>query len=326
MKVTKKVMITIDRQLIDEPQTTPLEEADRLVRQLGEERQALERRNAELVAEVSRLRKVEAELRARDKTLRAIEDHIGNGPNSPDGAEVIRQLGRSLDELKMAKQELEALAYSVSHDLRAPLRAMKGYSDALVEEYVSVLDDQGVYYLERLQTSANRMDAMILDLLTLSRLMHAAPVFRPVDLSEKAHTIAVELQARAPERTVEWVIQNDVAVEGDEHLLQVALRHLLENAFKFTAPNKWTRIEFCRIGNQGARAYCVRDNGVGFQMNYASKLFAPFQRLHSEQEFPGAGIGLATVARIVHRHGGRIWCEAEVNQGAAFFFTLGKPG
>jgi PAS domain S-box-containing protein len=226
-------------------------------------------------------------------------------------------------QLEAANRELEAFAYSVSHDLRAPLRAMDGFSGVLLSSQRARLDEQGQHYLDRIQEAACRMGLLIDDLLKLSRVSRGALERTRVDLGALAGEIAAELRARDPLRQAEFAIEEGMIVEGDARLLRIALENLLGNAWKFTGPRPAARIEVGAMEDDGDRVYHVRDNGVGFDMAYASKLFAPFQRLHGMQEFPGTGIGLATVQRIVARHGGRVWARAEVSGGATFSFTLG---
>ncbi|MCX6029383.1 MAG: ATP-binding protein [Chloroflexi bacterium] len=242
-------------------------------------------------------------------------------------------------QLQAANQELEAFAYSVSHDLRAPLRALDGFSAALLSQNTGLLNDQGRHYLDRIQQASQRMAQLINDLLNLSRVTRAELTRQPVDLAALAREIAAELRQRDPQRQVEFVIAEPLEVQGDPRLLRIVLQNLLENAWKFTGPHPLARIEVGQmtIADCGLRiadnlqsqisnlqsVYFVRDNGVGFDMAYANKLFAPFQRLHAMDEFPGTGIGLVTVQRIITRHGGRIWPEATVDGGATFYFTLG---
>ncbi len=229
-------------------------------------------------------------------------------------------------ELQAANRELEAFAYSVSHDLRAPLRALEGFSAALLAKYRDRLDEQGQHYLDRIQAATQRMGDLINDLLTLSRVTRYEMTRQEVDLSALAREIATELQAQDPQRQVEIIIAEGMVVYGDAHLLHIALRNLLDNAWKFTGPRPKAHIEVGMTDRAGERIYFVHDNGVGFDMAYADKLFVPFQRLHAAHEFPGTGIGLATVQRIITRHGGRVWAEAEVNQGTTFYFTLAAGG
>jgi PAS domain S-box-containing protein len=223
-------------------------------------------------------------------------------------------------QLEAANRELEAFSYSVSHDLRAPLRGMDGFSKALLEDYSDSLDEQGRDYLNRVRAASQRMAQLIDDILELSRVARFEMRREEVDLSGLASEIAEELKSRDPGRDLEFFIQPGLTSIGDPRLLRIVLGNLLENAFKFTGEKSKAVIEFGE--QEEERAYYVRDNGVGFDMSYADKLFGAFQRLHTEDEFPGAGIGLATVQRIIHRHGGEVWAESEVEEGATFYFTL----
>ena len=225
-------------------------------------------------------------------------------------------------ELEASNRELESFAYSVSHDLRAPLRAIDGFSQALLEEYHPKLDEQGREYLDRVSNAARRMALLIDDLLKLSRVTRAKMRREPVNLSEMAAEVARELQREHPERDVAVVVGEGAECWGDPPLLRLAVENLLDNAFKFTGRQPEARIEFGLQQNGDQAAFFVKDDGVGFDMAYIGKLFTPFQRLHSRVEFPGTGIGLATVQRIVHRHGGRVWAEGQVDRGATFYFTL----
>ena len=226
-------------------------------------------------------------------------------------------------QLEAANTELEAFAFSVSHDLRAPLRALDGFSSALMEDYHAQLDEQGQHYLERIQTASRRMGQLIEDLLNLSRVTRREMKLEQVDLSALAQQISDELQAQAPERRVEFQITPGMTVRADSNLCKIALENLLSNAFKFTNKQALARIEVGILDQAVERIFFVRDNGAGFSMDYAGKLFIPFQRLHGMEEFPGTGIGLVIVHRILMRHGGRIWPEAAVGQGATFYFTFG---
>jgi signal transduction histidine kinase len=235
-----------------------------------------------------------------------------------------RELAHRSEELMAANKELEAFSYSVSHDLRAPLRSIDGFSKALLEEYDGkVLDEQGNHYLKRVRVNTQRMSELIDDLLNLSRLGRAELVKKNVDLSGVAHKVAAELGGRDAERRVAFHIAPDLAVEGDSHLLRIVLENLMGNAWKFTARQAEARIEVGRQVDGADAPFFVRDNGAGFDMRYVDKLFGVFQRLHSNKDFEGTGIGLATVQRIIARHGGRIWAEGAVGQGASFYFTLG---
>ncbi|MFQ5791340.1 MAG: ATP-binding protein, partial [Acidobacteriota bacterium] len=225
-------------------------------------------------------------------------------------------------ELAAVNQELEAFNYSVSHDLRAPLRGIDGFSQVLLEDYSDKLDAQGKDALQRVRAASQRMGLMVDDLLSLSRVTRSEMRSETVDLSELAKTIAARLQQTQPERPVEFVIEEGVTSKGDGRLLRVVLENLLGNAWKFAGKKPLTRIEFGLTEHDGKPAYFVRDNGAGFDMAYADKLFGAFQRLHAIDEFEGTGVGLATAQRIIHRHGGRIWAEGAVEQGATFKFTL----
>jgi PAS domain S-box-containing protein len=241
--------------------------------------------------------------------------------------EKIRKLNENLKnmliQLAAANRELEAFSFSVSHDLRAPLRSIAGFSQVLQEDYGDKLDADGRDALERIQAGTHRMGRLIDDLLDLSRVTRAEMRRERVNLSGMAEKIAASLAGGNSERQVDWRIAPDVFVDGDEQLLHVVLDNLLRNAFKFTAKQPAAIIEFGAMEHQdGEMVYFVKDNGAGLDMVYAGKLFSPFQRLHAVSEFPGTGIGLATVKRIVSRHGGRVWIEGETGRGATVFFTL----
>ncbi len=232
------------------------------------------------------------------------------------------QLQRKIDELSTANRELEAFSYSVSHDLRAPLRSIDGFSQEILEDYGEKLDENGKDSLLRIRAASQRMGLLIDGLLNLSRLSRSEIVHREVNLSGLALHIAGDLRKSQPGREVEVVISEGMVDDGDERLLYVLLQNLLGNAWKFTGRAAKGRIEFGPVLIEGEAAYVVRDNGAGFDMAYADKLFRPFQRLHEASEFAGTGIGLATVQRIIHRHGGRVWAEGVKGEGAAFYFTL----
>ncbi len=237
-----------------------------------------------------------------------------------------QELRQAIIELKAVNRELEAFSYSVSHDLRAPLRSIDGFGQALLEDCAEQLDLTGQDYLRRIRLATQRMGHLIDDLLTLSRVTRSDMGSEPVNLSRLASYLCTNLHQSAPERQVELVIQPELIVQGDSHLLEVVLENLLNNAWKFTAKNLQAKIEFGAIGQNDNLVYFVRDDGTGFDMAYVDKLFKPFQRLHASHEFPGNGIGLATVQRIVYRHGGRVWAEGALDQGATFYFTLDSEG
>jgi signal transduction histidine kinase len=236
--------------------------------------------------------------------------------------EAERAIIRLNADLQAVNKELEAFSHSVSHDLRAPLRAIDGFSQALLEDYAGKLDAEGQGYLQRVRAASQRMAQLIDDLLNLSRVTRAEMHRDDVDLTAMAREVAEELRKTEPGREADLIIAVGLRASGDERLLRVVLVNLLGNAWKFTNKRPRARIEFGMTGQEGKRAYLVRDDGVGFDMAYVGKLFGAFQRLHSADEFPGTGIGLATVQRIIHRHGGRVWAEGAVEQGATFYFTL----
>ncbi len=243
--------------------------------------------------------------------------------------EAIAQLNRDLQrrqvQMEAANKELEAFAYSVSHDLRAPLRSIDGFSLALLEDYAGKLDAGGQEHLHRVREATQRMAALIDDLLELSRVTRSDMTMERVDVSALAHSVVAGLQQAHPARRVEVAIAPGLAAMADARLLRIVFENLLGNAWKFTGHRAVATIEVGVLQANGPPAFFVRDNGAGFDMAYAGKLFGAFQRLHASQEFPGTGIGLATVQRIIHRHGGRISAEGAVDQGATFSFTLESP-
>jgi len=238
-------------------------------------------------------------------------------------AELEQRVRDRTAQLEASNHELEAFSYSVSHDLRAPLRGINGWSLALLEEYGDRLDPQARGYLDRVRSESQRMGHLIDDLLKLSRVTRADMQVETVDLTSLAGSIAARLREAEPARQIEFVIEPGLTASGDPLLMEIALTNLLSNAVKFTGPRALAHIEFGQTRSKGELVFYVRDNGVGFNMAYAHTLFGAFQRLHKPSEFPGTGIGLATVQRVIHRHGGRVDVEAQPNQGATFYFTLG---
>lgn len=268
---------------------------------------AIARQNADLFKqaqdEIAERKRVEAELlKAREELERRVADRTAH--------------------LTAVNSELEAFSYSVSHDLRAPLRAIDGFAQALVDDYAEQLDETGQNYLKRVRNASQRMGGLIDDLLQLSRITRTSLKPETLDLSRVVGEIMDDLQARDSHRKVTLSIQPAVTVNGDAGLMRVVLENLLLNAWKFTGKVESPQITFGTTTHSGKTAYFVRDNGAGFDMAYADKLFTAFHRLHSGADFEGSGVGLATVQRIVHRHGGQVWAEASVNEGATFFFTV----
>lgn len=239
-----------------------------------------------------------------------------------DKVEQQAALRRANEMAEAANRELEAFSYSVAHDLRAPLRSIDGFSQALIEDYEDKLDDEGRGHLARVRAAAQRMAQLIDDLLGLSRVTRSELHRGDVDVSALATEIAERLQKGQPARGVRFTIQPGLRAWADARLLGVALENLLANAWKFTSRRDDAAVEVGSAETDGGAAFFVRDNGAGFDMLYAGKLFSAFQRLHNKAEYDGTGIGLATVQRIVRRHGGRVWAEGVVNEGATFWFTL----
>jgi light-regulated signal transduction histidine kinase (bacteriophytochrome) len=243
-----------------------------------------------------------------------------------DAEELEHKVEERTQELQAANADLEAFAYSVSHDLHTPLIGIDGFSHLLLTRYRTVLDAQGQEYLQRVRVATRHMMERINALLTLARLSHHTIAVEAVDLSALAHAVANDLRQREPDRPAEIHIQKELVVHGDPRLLRALVENLLGNAWKFTTRRGPARIEVGRRFDEANEAvYFVRDNGAGFDMTYADKLFGAFERFHASDEFPGTGIGLATVKRIVQRHGGRVWAEGAVDGGATFFFTIGVP-
>lgn len=235
---------------------------------------------------------------------------------------LLKDLQLHASQLQSANSELEAFSYSVSHDLRAPLTIISGFCLILTEKYGMELDDEGRTYLMLIQSTINKMQNLISDMMQLSRVANQEIIVEKVNLSEIVGDFLRQLHRIQPDRTAEFIVQKEVYVYADQRLIHLALENLLRNSWKFTAKKTVSRIEFGTIHSNNGTVYYIRDNGVGFDMRQAERLFRPFQRLHSQQEFKGTGIGLAIVQRVISRHGGRIWVEAETGKGATFYFTL----
>jgi PAS domain S-box-containing protein len=229
---------------------------------------------------------------------------------------------RHATELAAINKELEAFSYSVSHDLRAPLRSIDGFSQALIEDYSDKLDDEGMDYLIRVRNATQQMGRIIDDLLRLSRITRQPVEHEKVNLGDLSKLIIDDLQKKESDRKVKIYIDDDLTVIGDKQLLQMALENLIENAWKFTSKKPNAKIEIGKTKKNNKDVFFVRDNGAGFNMKYVDKLFVPFQRLHSDDEFEGIGIGLGIVNRIIHRHGGEIWAKGKEGEGATFYFSL----
>jgi PAS domain S-box-containing protein len=249
---------------------------------------------------------------------------LGISEDITERKEAAHALLRAKETAEAASRELEAFSYSVAHDLRAPLRSIDGFSQALLEDYSDKLDSEGQSHLRRVRNAAQRMALLIDDLLKLSRLTRAELHRERVDLSALARITGDKLAESTPERAVELRVADGMWVDADARLIRVLLENLLDNAWKFTRPRVPARVEVGIEPNGGQPTFFVRDNGIGFDMTYVDKLFGVFQRLHSTVEYEGAGIGLATVQRVVNRHGGRAWADGAIDNGATFYFTLGE--
>ncbi|HEY0683158.1 MAG TPA: histidine kinase dimerization/phospho-acceptor domain-containing protein [Steroidobacter sp.] len=241
-------------------------------------------------------------------------------------AELEKRVAERTRQLQAANRELESFAYAVSHDLRAPLRSLSGFSQILQETATDRLDEKQLHYLRRIHDASQRMSGLIEALLSLSRISTADLVVRPVNLTQICIDAGEALKEKFPGHTVEFDVAPNMHVEGDARLLRMAMDCLIGNAWKYTIRAARPAVSVgVQTGVTGGPIYFVRDNGVGFDMAYANKLFVPFQRLHPEAEFQGSGIGLVTAQRVIARHNGRIWAEAQVDAGATFYFTIGSP-
>lgn len=284
------------------------------------------RKNGELFWEDTRISSLRDE-QGRITHFIAVKEDISARKAAEDeivrlNAELERRVAERTRQLSASNKELEAFSYSISHDLRAPLRGINGFAHLMEEHCKGCEKLESVDYLKRIRKASIRMGDLIDDLLELSRVSRSEIRFETVSVSDMVRALLNDLAAAEPERKVDVRIQGDLAARGDPVLLQTALQNLLGNAWKFSARQAHPRIEFGARDEGGERIFYVRDNGAGFDMRYADKLFAAFQRLHKPEDFEGTGIGLATVNRIIHLHGGRIWAESRVGEGATFFFTL----
>jgi signal transduction histidine kinase len=285
------------------PQQTRILEIQELVHSFNHMAGQLRQMVTGLTYEVTERKKAEAEIRKLN-------------------AELERRVEERTMELEALNRELKSFSYSISHDFRAPLRALNAFSANLTEKYADQLDEQGRHYLNRINKASLYMSDLVDDLLKLSRITRSEMKLQVVDISQVAEEFVNDLQEAEPARRVNVVITPDLRAKGDFPLLKVVLENLIENAWKFSSKEAQAEIEVGRITTDGEEVFFVSDNGVGFNMAYSKNLFGAFQRLHGVDEFPGTGIGLATVQRIINRHGGRIWAEAEVGKGATFYFTL----
>ena len=273
--------------------------------------QEVSQRTAELTLANQRIRQQIAERKVIEEALRRLN------------LELDRRVLERTAELEAANEEMRAFTYTVSHDLRAPLRHIDGFLELLQQKAEAVLDDQSRHYMDTISKAARKMSLLIDDLLSFSRMGQHAMSFKPVDLKPLVHEVIQDFEPDAEGRTIEWRIGDIPAVDGDAAMLRIVFGNLIDNALKFTRPRQKARIEIGTLPGQASETVIfVRDNGVGFDMAYADKLFGVFQRLHHIDEFEGTGIGLANVRRIVARHGGRTWAQGEPGQGAAFFFSL----
>ncbi len=295
-----------------------------LERQIGERR---------LVEEALRQAHLDLEQRVHDRTAKLAEANTeltreirDRQRVEEDMCKVNVDLLQRTTQLESSNKELEAFSYSVSHDLRAPLRGIDGFSQAVLDDYGDKLDDTGKQYLQRVREASQRMAKLIDAMLNLARLIRAELIFESVDLSAIGRSVVSNLSKADPERQVEMVVADNLRTNADPDLTRVVLENLLGNAWKFSSHEEFARIELGMTYHYSQPVFFVRDNGVGFDMTYIDKLFGAFQRLHAMSEFQGIGIGLATVHRIILRHGGRIWADASVGKGATFFFTLENEG
>ena len=292
----------------------PIQALAEVAREVSEKRNYSVRAGSDTPAElkvlVEAFNEMLAQIELRDRELREARD------------ELERRVELRTAELAAANKELESFSYSVSHDLRAPLRSIDGFSLAVLQDYGERLDAEARGYFERIRAATRRMGMLIDDMLNLARVARAEMRRERVNLTAMAQAIVADLRKTDGSRRVDCIIEENIVADGDAHLLRVALDNLLGNAWKYTSKHPTARIEFGQAQPNGHRVYFVKDDGAGFDPAYAAKLFGAFQRLHGSSDFPGTGVGLATVQRIVQRHGGRIWAEAAVEKGATFYFTV----
>jgi len=298
-----------------------------LEKRVEERTAALQQKSSELEESQQALRTHVEELKRKADELKQTNDALALEVSQRAEAQkeiswLNEDLQRQRSALETTNRELESFSYSVSHDLRAPLKHICGFAGMLVDEYASHLDEPGRQYLVRIKRAADKMNSLIDDLLMLSRMGRREMVLSTVDLSAMVRQTFAALSQAAPERRVTLSVADGVTVQADSHLMQILLDNLIGNAWKYTRNKGDAVIEFGCTEVDGTRVIFVHDNGAGFNMAYIDKLFGPFQRLHREDEFEGTGIGLATVQRIIQRHGGRVWAEAKPGEGATFFFTL----
>jgi signal transduction histidine kinase len=310
----RNYFITSERQQVLDLLMSTYETAVMKNRELQEVQEKLKALNEQLEGKVEeRTTALIAEIEERRRAEEAV-----NRLN----VELEQRVAARTAELEAANKELESFAYTVSHDLRAPLRSIEAFSRAIEEEKAGTLDDAGKDYLRRVRASASHMSQLIEAILRLSRITRGELNRASVNLSVLVKNLADELKKAEPGRRVEFIIAEGLTAEGDPTMLRAVVDNLIRNAWKFTGKRPKAKIEFGSTRRDGKTVFLVRDDGAGFDMNYASRMFMPFQRLHQTAEFPGIGIGLATVQRIIHRHGGAIWAEGEVGKGATFYFAL----
>ncbi|MBI3831762.1 MAG: HAMP domain-containing protein [Planctomycetes bacterium] len=300
--------------LLQKPFLAPIVELADIARQVSAKKdyslRAAKHAEDELGLLVEKFNEMLAQIQTRDSALEQARDELE-----------VRVQERTRD-LQETNKELEAFSYSVAHDLRAPLRGIDGFSQVLLEDYGPRLDETGQEHLQRVRSATQRMAQLLDDLLSRSKVTRSTLRPSQVDLHELANAVLADLRRQNPERQVEVTVDAPLIAKGDPGLLRIVLDNLLGNAWKFTSKKERARIEFGKTQADGASVFFLRDNGAGFDMAYAAKLFTVFHRLHKASDFPGTGVGLATVQRIVQRHGGRIWAESALEQGTTFYFTL----